>query len=116
MLNYCTTLDPNERALALENSEEIEFAHAKAGRQGDSILPDPDDVENHYVCFVKSATSGKVYDMDGDKKGPLDKGITLQRDEDMLSGVVLRLIREYIHRDNGEKMNFNLMALVYKSL
>lgn len=116
MLDRCTSLDPHERALALENSEKIELAHANAGRQGDSILPDPDNVENHYVCFVNSTTSRKVYDMDGDKKGPLDKDVTLTADEDVLSKGVLRLVREYIDRDNGEKLNFNLMALVCKPL
>lgn len=54
--------------------------------------------------------------MDGDKKGPLDKDVTLTADEDVLSKGVLRLVREYIDRDNGEKLNFNLMALVCKPL
>ena len=55
-----------------------------------------DEVDFHYVCFVKSR-SGQLYEMDGDKKGPVNKGIALQ-DEDLLGPAALGLVKEYIQR------------------
>jgi ubiquitin carboxyl-terminal hydrolase L3 len=110
-LKTSVLLNPHERALALEASTELEAAHADAARQGDTAVPTSaeDEVDFHYVCFIKSR-SGRLYEMDGGKKGPVERGIVLG-DEDLLGSEALGLIREYIQREGSGNLNFSLMAL-----
>ena len=70
-----------------------------------------DEVDFHYVCFVKSSKTGHLYELDGDRKGPVDHGI-LGAAEDILSGGALSIIQKFIGRENGQNVNFSLLALV----
>ena len=58
-------LAPDDRAKAIEDSEEIESAYRIAALQGDSEVPEnaEDEVDFHYdyVCFVKSSKTGHLY-------------------------------------------------------
>ena len=63
-----------------------------------------DEVDFHYVCFVKSSKTGHLYELDGDRKGPVDHGI-LQMDEDILSGGALSIIQKFISRENEQNVN-----------
>lgn len=69
-----------------------------------------DEVDFHYVCFVRSNKDKHLYEMDGDRKGPVDRG-ALGPDEDVLSETVLAIVREYLQRENGENLNFGLLVL-----
>ena len=101
-----------ERASVLESSRELENAHATAAHQGSSSVPNAEDeVDHHYVCFVKGA-NGNLYELDGDLKGPVDRKILLSQDEDALIQPGLDAIRDYIVRENGGDSNFSLLALV----
>ncbi|KAI9866106.1 MAG: ubiquitinyl hydrolase 1 [Trichoglossum hirsutum] len=110
----CLPLAPDDRALALEASEELESAHAEAAMQGDSSVPNSaeDEVDFHYVCFVKSHKNGRLYQMDGDRKGPIDRGPLLSSDEDILAEGGLSVVREFIRRENSGNLKFSLLALV----
>jgi len=111
LLTTCIPLNPHERALALENSEDVSAAYADAATEGHSAAPDAEaEVDFHYVCFVQSHKTGRLYELDGDKKGPLDKHIMLREDEDMLSENALKVVREFIQREKTN-LNFSLMAL-----
>ncbi|KAJ3774911.1 hypothetical protein FB446DRAFT_448346 [Lentinula raphanica] len=114
LLTKCVPLDPLERALALEASEEVEYAHAHAGKSGYTAAPDPrDNVEHHYVAFVTSdKQTGEVYEMDGMKQGPLKTEVTLKEEEDLLSEAGQKLIKRFIEREQGRSIGFSLMALV----
>ncbi|KAF8537772.1 ubiquitin carboxyl-terminal hydrolase, family 1 [Trichophaea hybrida] len=114
IMDVCIPLAPEERAQQLEASDDLEKAHHSAATQGDSSVPAnaEDDVDFHYVCFVKSHKTGHLYEMDGRCKGPIDRGMLLSRDEDLLDENSLNIIREYIQRENGGNLNFSLMALV----
>jgi ubiquitin carboxyl-terminal hydrolase L3 len=68
------------------------------------------EVDFHYVCFVKSHKDGHLYEMDGDRKGPVDRGL-LGSDEDVLDEHSLSVIREFIQREDGGDMNFSLLVL-----
>lgn len=61
------------------------------------------------MCLVKSR-SGTLYELDGDRSGPLKRGILSE--EDILTGPGLDVVRKYIERENGEDLNFSLLALV----
>ena len=113
ILSSCVPLAPAERAKVIEDSEEIESAYRAAALQGDSDVPEnaEDEVDFHYVCFVKSSKTGHLYELDGDRKGPVDHG-RLNAGGDVLSGGALKIIQKYIHRENGANVNFSLLALV----
>lgn len=69
-----------------------------------------DEVDFHYVCFVKSNINGHLYELDGDRKGPKDRG-RLELNEDVLSDGGRKAIREFIQREHGQNSNFSLLAL-----
>jgi ubiquitin carboxyl-terminal hydrolase L3 len=108
-------LAPVERARAVEDSKDLENAHASAAAGGDSSAPEATaDVDLHYVCFVKDAREGHLWEMDGTRKGPLDRG-ALGEDEDMLSERALDLgVRAFLKREEGAgggELRFSLIAL-----
>ncbi|KAF7342114.1 Ubiquitin carboxyl-terminal hydrolase [Mycena venus] len=108
-LSSCIPYNPEKRAQALEESLDIAEAHRRAANQGSTAVPRAEDEVNfHYVCFVKSPLNGHLYDLDGDKNGPVDRDAFLEGDRDMLSAG-LKLVRSYIKDGNP---NFQLMALV----
>ena len=114
LLESCIPLNPRDRAHILEDSEELESVYNNAARQGDSAIPDnaEEDVDFHFVCFVKSPKNNHIYELDGDRKGPVDRGILSRPDEDMLAEGCLNIVKEFIQRENDVNFNFSLMALV----
>lgn len=112
-LSACIPLGPKDRAKALQESDEIESAYRTAALQGDSEVPASaeDEVDFHYVCFVKSTKNGHLYELDGDRKGPVDHGAIDLHHDDLLSGDGLRFIQNFISREKGANVNFSLLAL-----
>ena len=90
-----------------------ESAYRTAALRGETGVPEnaEDEVDFHYVCFVKSSKTGHLYELDGDRKGPVDHGI-LEAGEDFLSGRALSIIESFISREKGQNVNFCLLALV----
>lgn len=113
VLTSCIPLEPSDRAKVIESSEEIESAYRTVALQGDSDVPEDAEaeVDFHYVCFVKSSKSGHLYELDGDRKGPVDHG-ALESDADVLSDRGLGIIQKFIRREEGANVNFSLLALV----
>jgi len=114
-INKAVTLDPIHRAELLEETVVLETAHQKAAATGDTAAPNADDsVDLHYVCFVKSAKSGHLFEMDGRRKGPLDRG-ELAADDDVLSEVALdNGVRAFLKREaeaGGGELRFSLIVL-----
>jgi ubiquitin carboxyl-terminal hydrolase L3 len=112
LLATCASLNPDDRALVLEESKDIEDAYANAARQGQTNVPASaeSEVDFHYVCFVQSHKNHRLYEMDGDKKGPVDSGYSLLDKDDLLGENGLKLVREFIEREKN--LNFSLLALV----
>jgi ubiquitin carboxyl-terminal hydrolase L3 len=69
------------------------------------------EVDFHYICFVKSPNDGRLYELDGDRSGPVDRGLVLGPGEDVLAPGAVDVIRGYMEREHGNA-NFSLMALV----
>jgi ubiquitin carboxyl-terminal hydrolase L3 len=104
-------LNPKERAVALEDSTDLEAAYSAVAIKGDTSAPGAEDeVDFHYVCFATS-NSRYIYELDGDRKCPIDKGIITPIEDDMLSEDGLAIIREFIQQKGGD--GFSLMALVH---
>ncbi|KIO29342.1 hypothetical protein M407DRAFT_21563, partial [Tulasnella calospora MUT 4182] len=114
ILKRAEPLTPKSRALSLEDSEDLEKAHAAAAQKGDSAVPEnpEDEVDYHYICFVKSNKNGHLYQLDGDRKGPVDLEISLAEGEDLMeNSKVMDVLRRFIYEEDGDNQNFSLMAL-----
>jgi ubiquitin carboxyl-terminal hydrolase L3 len=104
--------DSGELARALEDSKELEVAYAGVARKGDTEAPAnaEDEVDYHYIAFVKSPQSNHLYQLNGVHKQPMDLG-TLAPEEDVLSDKCLDVIRSMIASEENN-LGFSLMALV----
>lgn len=113
LLASALPLFPLPRSQVLETSTELEAAHKNAATQGDTAVPDAeDDVELHYVCFVKSKKDNHLYELDGRRKGPLDRG-QLEGDDDVLCEKARMVVQGFIEREKESgRMDFSLVALV----
>ena len=112
LLKKCEHVGPSERAEALENDAELEAAYSTVATRGSSAVPEnpEDEVDFHYVCFVKSTKSGSLYELDGDRKGPKERG-PLGSEDDVLSERVRKTVKEFIDRENGQNEGFSLLVL-----
>jgi len=111
LLAQAIPLKPSERAELVESSDALESAHQSAAVRGSSAVPDASvDVDLHYICFVKSPKNNHLYELDGGRKGPLDRGY-LGPDDDVLSERALQTVKGFIQREKGENLNFSLVAL-----
>lgn len=107
-----THISLEECALVLEADIGLEQAYDAVARKGSTEAPDnaEDEVEYHYICFVKSAKDDHLYQLDGDRKEPIDLG-PIPTGEDVLSDKCLDVIRGMIANEESN-LNFSLMALV----
>lgn len=115
LIKKAVPLKPRERATLLEETEALETAHQEAAATGDTAAPSADDsIDLHYVCFVKSEKNGHLWEMDGRRKGPLDRG-ELEADEDVLSPAALEKgVRAFLKRETeagGGELRFSLITL-----
>lgn len=115
LVKQAVPLKPRERAQLLEDTEALEKAHQSAASTGDTAAPEADDsVDLHYVCFVKSEKDGHLWEMDGRRKGPLDRG-ELGVDDDVLSPIALdRGVKAFLEREQeagGGDLRFSLITL-----
>lgn len=76
LLAVCAPLSQSGRARVIEEDVDLEAVYKSVAQKGDSEVPQsPEDVVDfHYVCFVKSHTNGRLYEVDGDKQEPVDMG------------------------------------------
>jgi ubiquitin carboxyl-terminal hydrolase L3 len=114
LLRDAIPLAPIERADLLYNSQALERAHSGAANQGQSNVPGAeDDIDLHYVCFVKDEKNN-LWEMDGRRKGPLNRG-QLAEDEDVLCEKALDLgVRRFLKREaetGGGELRFSLISL-----
>jgi ubiquitin carboxyl-terminal hydrolase L3 len=105
-------LAPTERADLLYNSQALEHAHQSAAMGGQSSAPAAEDnVDLHYVCFVKDPKTNHLWELDGRRTGPLDRGM-LAPEDDVLSEKALDLsVRAFLKREVGGEMRFSLVTL-----
>ena len=110
-LSKVCTRSSRDREALLNNSVDLETIYKKAAVRG-STSPPPaeDEVDLHYVCFLKSPDDS-IYELDGDANGPVKTGIMLKQNEDMLEASALECVKRCIARGKAD-MNFSLLALV----
>ncbi len=110
LIGKAVPLGPGERAALLETDEALARAHRGVAEQGDTTAPDArDEVDLHYVCFVKGGDGG-LWEMDGSRKGPLRRG-DLDAGEDVLSEKALALgPLRFLEREAAD-LRFSCVAL-----
>ncbi|KAG8167301.1 hypothetical protein KVR01_002990 [Diaporthe batatas] len=110
LLKGVIPLPPDQRARLIEASGPLATAHQSAASQGDTAAPQAnDDVDLHYVCFVKTS-DGTLWELDGRRKGPLEKG-KLDANEDVLSEKALALGPLKFLERAGDDLRFSAVAL-----
>ncbi|KAI0869246.1 putative ubiquitin carboxyl-terminal hydrolase [Hypoxylon argillaceum] len=105
-------LAPTARSALLEQTPALATAHHEAASAGQTPAPDAqDDVDLHYVCFVKTDDAdGTLWELDGRRKGPIARG-TLGPDEDVLSDKALLWgPLKFLERSGGD-LRFSCVAL-----
>ncbi|GAB1318891.1 ubiquitinyl hydrolase 1 [Madurella fahalii] len=110
LIRAAVPLAPTERSKLLERDGRLAAAHKGVAEKGDTAAPDArDDVDLHYVCFVKGR-DGALWEMDGRRKGPLRRG-ELEEGEDVLSEKALALgPLKFLERE-GADLRFSCVAL-----
>ncbi|KXH28335.1 ubiquitin carboxyl-terminal hydrolase, family 1 [Colletotrichum salicis] len=112
LLSITAPMDPAQAAMVLEGSQELEDAYAAIATKGDTAAPQSaeDEVYFHYICFVKSPDTGHLYELDGDRKGPVDRGVPDEEEKVDLGPKSVDIVRKFIQQ-GGENTGFSLLAL-----
>ena len=109
LLEKCTVLSTSDRAELLENDNELEATYKLVTVLGDTDAPDPkDEVDFHYVSFVKSCCNDELCLMDGDREGPSNEGVLPS--SNLLSDQSKEVIRHFI-KEHDDRGSFSLLAL-----
>jgi ubiquitin carboxyl-terminal hydrolase L5 len=108
---FASSFTPTDRGLCLTNSEPIRKVHNSFARQqmfelDDSLAKKDEDVF-HFVSYIP--INGRLYEMDGLKKGPIDHGLCDQTD--WLKSVK-PILEKRIQSYTAGEIHFNLMAIV----
>ncbi|WVO16295.1 hypothetical protein L204_103970 [Cryptococcus depauperatus] len=99
------------KAMSLSMSEATFFsdAHTAAAQTGQSNVPTDLDVDTHFIAFVEGANENgekRIVELDGGRKGPLDRGASIC----FLQDVANMVQEKYFDRAEGD-VSFNLIVL-----
>ncbi|KAF6824380.1 ubiquitin carboxyl-terminal hydrolase, family 1 [Colletotrichum plurivorum] len=114
LLREAEPLAWEERADVLYRSEELEEAHMKAARRGDTAAPPAEEKPGyHFIAFVKGR-DGHLWELEGGSDGPVDRGV-LGEGDDMLSERALEMgVKRFIGFADGN-LEFSIVALAKKN-
>lgn len=105
--NEAIKMNSLDKAKFLENDNDFKVAHQIFANQGQSNLcNNADEVNNHYICFIYH--DGKLYELDGLKKGPYLAKDGIKQNE--LLAESIEVIKKRIEGLNYTE-NFALMYL-----
>lgn len=111
MLSSIKEKNVEEAGRLLEANEDLEKAYHAVAIQGSTApLNAEDEVDYHYLCFVKSDDGTCLYELDGDRMGPIRR-VSLPPNSDLLSAPILKVIKSYLLAEEGASLEFSLMAL-----
>ncbi|CAG8947830.1 unnamed protein product [Penicillium salamii] len=100
-----------EPAIYLQNSPDLDLIYRNAALSGSSEPPAAEtEIDHHYICLVRR--SGCLYELDGDRPGPIYRG-SVNEDEDTLSELGCNILKMYMN--NCPEGSFSLLALVNSS-
>lgn len=103
--------DPAARGKALEEADEVAETHEAVAQEGQTETPELSARVNlHFVALIHH--KGRLYEMDGRRDAPIDRGSTTPETFLKDAGAVVRDV--FIKRDPTNN-NFSLMALAPKA-
>ncbi|WYZ44488.1 hypothetical protein EsH8_VII_000924 [Colletotrichum jinshuiense] len=110
LLDEAEPLKWEPRAEVLYNSAELEEAHMKAARKGDTAPPPAEEHPGyHFIAFVRG-NDGHLWELEGGSDGPVDRG-ALEDGDDMLSDRALeRGVKRFLGFADGN-LEFSIVAL-----
>lgn len=74
-------------------------------------LTSEEEVDFHFVCFVKSSRTDRLYELDGDRRGPLDTGVMIDPKNELFPQDGVDYVRDYIQRQGNGDWRVSLPAL-----
>ena len=108
-LNETVDKNPIERAISLDNDDDICATHNQVAQGGQTSAPNAEDqVDYHYVTFVENG--GYLFELDAGKSSAINLGKTSK--ETFLADAANKC-QDYMKRD-PENMNFVVLALAAK--
>ncbi|KAI0188090.1 ubiquitin C-terminal hydrolase L3 [Astrocystis sublimbata] len=114
LISQCAPLSRAQRITALEADEQLAAAHASVASRGSTAPPEDitEEVPFAYMTFVMSRKSGRLYQLEGCRRGPVDLGCVLGEDEDMLSKRALDAVNKFVQEaGRGIEVGYSAMAL-----
>jgi len=100
---------PEERAVKLEEDDDICKCHDDAAREGETVAPNRDDhVDHHFIAFVQ--VRNRLYELDGRKPGPI---VVAPSSKETFLSDAATACEEYMKRD-PDNINFSILALTAK--
>lgn len=112
---FAAGMDSMTKGMVVGNSEIIRTAHNSFAPQQQFVLEDSPAAEKedpfHFVAYIPH--DGKVYELDGLQRGPIELGDAGEGDSwlDVAAPVITRRMEEYNQMDASE-IRFNLMKVV----
>jgi ubiquitin carboxyl-terminal hydrolase L3 len=97
---------PEERGDFFAGDSKIKELHEAHVSGGDNATAAVDDVDNHFIVFVQK--NGKLYELDGRKRGVVDHGDVTPDDFCARAAGVIQT--EFMQKD-PENLNFTIVAL-----
>mmetsp|Transcript_4966 Transcript_4966/g.7521 ORF Transcript_4966/g.7521 Transcript_4966/m.7521 type:complete len:343 (-) Transcript_4966:141-1169(-) len=113
--SFTSDFTPDLKGMAISNSDIIRNTHNSFSRNDPFVMEhakatDKDDVF-HFIAYLPF--KGKVYELDGLKKGPINLGeVGADGGKDAWLGVARPAIQERINRYAASEIHFNLLSLV----
>ena len=103
-------LKPSARAASVYDNQELEEAHMRAARLGNTEAPPAEEHPGyHFIAFAKGK-DGHLWELEGTADGPIDRG-QLQEDDDMLSDKALEHGVKRFMKFAGGNSTFSIVAL-----
>lgn len=94
-------------------SDEMRRVYHSSAMQGSSDVPTSAEaeVQHHYVCFVGSEVDLCLYELDGDREGPVNTGLQVGRNQCLLSNTdVINFLKDYCE-SKSSSLAFSVMAM-----
>lgn len=109
LLSKARAESPAGRSALLEHSNALRDAHAATASQGQTVAPDAyDDVDLHFVAFVRSS-SGALVELDGRQHGPVERIAHIESGDLLLK--TAEFVQQHYMAVDSAQVQFNLIAL-----
>jgi ubiquitin carboxyl-terminal hydrolase L3 len=97
LIKEALPLNATDRASYLQTSKSLAKAHTSAASTGQSAAPSAEDkCDLHFVSFVRDPTSKHLFELDGRRKGPVDRDIEVSKQEDLLKVATQWIAQNYV--------------------